>query len=157
VNDWSWSLGTLIGFPLGIFAALIGAVLVWVCIRWWKRERGASYGDGPLAIVGIVVGSLMVAGALIGTGVGMWPYSAEYHQWRTTTGTVQAVGSRLLGDGTGTTQRFVVTLAGIGQRSCDDTRCAEVKVGDRLTLSCKRAWQYSGTPGYDCNYLDDER
>jgi hypothetical protein len=148
-----WSLGTLVGLPaaiLGTAALIVGAYFAW---RWAKRTRGDKYGEHGVALTFLVLAVAGVVAAVAGIAWGMWPYKAEYHQWRTETGTVTAVDSRFVGQDRSTTQRFVVTLDGVRQRSCDDTRCAQVKPGDALTLSCKRAWQYAGTHGYDCNFV----
>lgn len=155
-----WSLGVLIGLPAAGVVALICLAVAVLC---FLGARGAN--DGPYGDRGFLLGS--GAGAVVAllavvvlTGWLEWPWSADYHRWHTTTGTVTSVSSRLLASDQqngGTTQRFVVELAGVGERSCDDTRCSLVKVGDRLTLSCKRAWQYAGEHGYDCAYVGVRR
>lgn len=38
-----------------------------------------------------------------------------------------------------------------------DTRAAGIKPGDRLSIACVKRWQWSGTHGYDCNFVDLER
>ncbi|WP_159540834.1 hypothetical protein [Aeromicrobium sp. 9AM] len=87
---------------------------------------------------------------------GFYPYSAEYHQWRTVSGDVTDVNSRILSTGKSSiNQRFVVEIDGQAY-GCDDTRCASVKVGDVLTISCKREWQYAGVDGYGCNFVSNE-
>lgn len=153
-----WSLGVLVGLPLAALAAL--ACLLAACFLFYLWRSTGDYSDRGLFAGGFFGAVVALVATVIFTGWSMWPWVGEYHRWHTTSGTVTAISSRLIGSDTkggGTTQRFVVTLAGVGQRSCDDTRCAEVKAGDRLTLSCKRAWQYAGTPGYDCNYIEDHR
>jgi hypothetical protein len=158
VNDYRWSLGTLIWLPIGGALLLICIGLaVWLFFVWrrlrqshetWERnDAGPALGLSALA----VVCALTLIG---GTAWGMWPYSAEYHQWRTESGTVQQIDSRLLAGQDGPTERYVVTYEDGRQRSCDDTRCAQVGEGDVLTLSCKRAWQWAGSHGYDCNFLE---
>jgi hypothetical protein len=152
--DYRWSLGTLIWLP-------ICALLVFACVvglryarRWLAREKiktGPSYdryvGEARVFMIALAV---VLAGLVGFTAIGMWPYKAEYHQWRDTVGTVETIDSRLL---SGATERFVVTFDDGRQRSCDDTRCAQVAEGDHLALACKRAWQWAGTHGYDCNYV----
>lgn len=151
-GDTSWSLGTLLGLPaFAIIIVLLLAGGVWtllVCVH-----RADSYDVGLFRMLGI--GSL-VAAVLVAViaAWGFYPYHAEYHQWTVTSGTVTEVNSRLIGkDGGGSTQRFVVNIKGVGDRGCDDTRCATVKVGDVLTLTCKREWQFAGTDGYGCNFV----
>jgi hypothetical protein len=153
------SLGVLIGLPVASLLVLAGLACLIAGIRLrvkrglWTTENFDVPAWG-VAATGIVV----VVATLVVTGFTMWPWTAEYHEWQTVSGTITGVNSRLLASGTeggGSTQRFVVQFAGDGrQYSCDDTRCALLHKGDQLTLSCKRAWQYTGTPGYDCNYID---
>jgi hypothetical protein len=154
--DYRWSLGTLIGLPLLILLAVACVVAAIIFGRKARKMKGDNDYDAPLMFwIGVAcwVGLICTIG---GTLWGMYPYSAEYHQWQTTQGTVEKVGSRFLSsdtEGGGSTQRFAVTFTDGRQRSCDDTRCSQIEVGDILTLSCKRAWQFTGTPGYDCNYV----
>lgn len=152
-----WSLGTLIGLPVAGLLALVCLVVAGLCVYGWRTERGSDREFMGWSALG-ALGCLLVV--LASTAFAYWPFQAEYHRWHVTTGRVAAISSRLLASDTqggGTTQRFVVELAGVGERSCDDTRCATVKVGDQLTLSCKRAWQYAGTHGYDCAFVEVRR
>ena len=152
MDDYRWSLGTLIWLPI---AALL--VIGLVAVGAWLlhvRSTLSDYDRTPAAwlAAAALFTALLTAG---GTALGMWPYSAEYHQWRETSGTVAEIDSRILsGANGGPTERFVVTFDDGSQRSCDDTRCAQVEEGDELTIACKRLWQWAGTHGYDCNYID---
>lgn len=150
-----WSLGTLIAFPACVIVTIALVVAGFVFRSRMLNEpedkflndrglfRGLSWGAFGLALV---VG-ILTAGS-------MYPYNADYHKWENQSGTVAKVSARFLGDGDkGTTQRFVVKFTDGRERSCDDTRCSLVEVGDRLTLSCKRHWQYAGEDGWDCNYI----
>lgn len=143
----SWSLGVLIGIPVLIVLALIFVAAI------LAARRSSDY-DAPFMFYGGILGLVVViAGGLIG----FFPYSSQYHRWHTTSGVVQEVSSRFLGSGdNGTTQKFVVRINGrdSGEYGCNDTRCALVKKGDRLTLSCKRTWQFSGRDGWDCNFVE---
>lgn len=160
------SLGTIVGLPIAGFLVLafIAAFVLGTILRLQHFAGGGKKMDAHgymnstflstrmFRIAG-VVGLIVTLAITVGT---YFPFSSEYHEWQTIRGTVEQVGSRLLasGDGSGSTQRFVVQFRGdSGQYSCDDTRCALVKVNDTLTISCKRAWQFTGTPGYDCNYV----
>lgn len=40
------------------------------------------------------------------------------------------------------------------QYGCIDTRCAGIEVGDDLSLSCIRKWEWAATGGYDCRFVD---
>lgn len=138
--------GMIVWLPVAcvLVTALIVAAVITVRVAYRDDDGEFYFIGGLLATV-----ALLVIG---GTAFGMWPYKAEYHQWRTTSGTVAAIDSRVLADGEGMTQRFVVTFTDGRQRACDDTRCATVHTGDFLTLRCKRAYQWGATPGWDCNW-----
>lgn len=154
-----WSLGVLIGLPILGLVLLICLVVFVLGILFWRSERkkkDTAYSEAALG-AWFSVGAFGVALlALIIAGIAYWPWQADYHKWQPTSGTVTDISSRFLGDGKSTTQRFVVTLDGIGQRACDDTRCSLVHKGDVLFLSCKRSYQFAGTAGYDCNYVKNE-
>lgn len=159
MDDSYWSLGVLVGLPVAGLFLLVGVALTVIGIVAGLRDRKRSYSEGWIdsgAIFGVGVGGLIIVATLAITGFTMWPWSAEYHQWRTVSGSVAAVDSRLLsaGDQGGTNQKFAVRFTGSPQEyGCEDTRCALVKPGQHLELSCKREWQYAGTPGYDCAYV----
>lgn len=149
------SLGIIIGLPI---AGLITLACLIAAAVFFSAGRRTDYDPTELYLgaAGCVVGALIVAGI---TGVAMWPWAGEYHSWRTTSGTVARIDSRLIsaGENAGMNQRFVVTFTDNRQRACDDTRCSTVKIGDRLTLKCKRAYQWGSTPGYDCNWVGNQR
>jgi hypothetical protein len=152
MNEASWSLGTLIGLPiwaLFLIACIgLGGMLLWDAAR-------TQY-ESPWLGVGIIVAGLIVTG--LGVGLGFYPYKAEYHQWQTQTGTVEQIDKRILGGSDGSiNERFVVDLGDGKQYGCDDTRCAGVREGDRLTLSCKREWQYAGVDGYGCKFVENRK
>lgn len=154
-GESTWSLGVLIGLPVIALILVIGIVVLALAIRAWRSDDGYASEDGK--IIALITSGILVF-LVIGAAVGFYPYKAEYHQWETTTGRVTDVNSRFIGkDGGGSTQRFVATIEGVGERGCDDTRCATVKVGDVLTLTCKREWQFTGTDGYGCNFVEVKR
>lgn len=140
--ETSWSLGILIGIPACILLILIIMAFVAFCL--FEGEDGIAFG-GVVALI-VALGVMAFA---------FYPYSGEYHQWRGVSGTVESIDKRLIKDGDGMTERFVAQIDG-AEYGCDDTRCAGVKVGDELTLSCKREWQYTGTDGYGCKYVGRE-
>lgn len=154
MGDTYPSLGVLIGLPIAALFTLLSLILIAVGIR--KRIADGEFElDEPAGwLVGIGAGMLVVTLGL--TAVAMWPWSTEYHQWRPVGGTVDVVQSRLIsaGDKGGTDQKFVVRFTSSKQEySCEDTRCALLKPGQHLDLSCKRSWQYAGTSGFDCQYV----
>lgn len=146
----SWSLGVLIGLPL-IIVFLIVLLLV-IGFAFTMTDDGI--GTKPLTLV---IASVLTLITLVGSAWGYYPYSTSYHKWITIHGTVKQISSRFLGNDKSTTQRFVVQFVNGDIRSCDDTRCALVKAGDYLALSCKRHWQFAGTDGWDCNYIRSEK
>lgn len=159
-GDASWSLGTLIGLPMLTLVALIAVVGIYFGARHWRKAAGEKgyvqddYRFEGRLLVGVFSAFLICS--VIATAWGFYPYKAEYHQWRTVSGEVTDVNSRIISTGkSSVNQRFVVELDGKAF-GCDDTRCASVKVGDVLTLSCKREWQYTGVDGYGCNFISNE-
>lgn len=142
-GDSHLSLGTIVGLPLMI----VGAILLSAAVLGFLLAMDLEVG----AIVG---GVLTLVLSVVGIAVGMYPYSGQYHHWQEISGKVTSTNSRFLSVNKGTDQKFVVTFDGSDQQfGCSDTRCAGVQVGDELSLTCKRVWQWFGTPGYDCNFV----
>lgn len=150
----SLSIGILFGVPLISFVLISLAVIAVVARHAQKTSDGYDGDDFSVIKWGAIAVFLLVLGISAGA---YYPWSGEYHEWRTTAGKVETISSRFLGSGKSTTQQFVVLFSDGRERSCDDTRCALVHAGDLLTLSCKRHWQFSGTDGYDCNFVDDKK
>lgn len=92
--------------------------------------------------------ALILVGALLGT---LFPFSAEYHQWRKVHGEVEQVSKRLIGTDSGMAERYVVVVGG-RPYGVDDTRASLVKEGDEITLRCIREWQYQAESGYGCRW-----
>lgn len=155
-DSGSWSLGVLIGIPA--LALGIGAlVALGLLARWWSANRADSIDEGLLKWVGRILLGCAVVTLILGVA-GYYPFGGEYHQFRDVSGTVAKIDSRLIAkSGSGSDTKFVVRFDGSPmQFACDDTRCAQVAEGDALTLSCKRAWQYTGTDGYDCRFVSTD-
>jgi hypothetical protein len=126
---------------IGLTVAIVGAVV-------WRRDGdpGSFWGGCAAVVVTVIV-----------TGVLMWPWQLEYHQWRSVGGTVDAVNPPAWIMTLGSEQRFAVRLQGDGQEySCVDVRCALLKRGDHVEMMCKRKWQYAGTPGDECEFVSSE-
>ena len=151
-----WAGGTLIWLPT--LVVIVGA-LAYAARRLYKYASEGHFDSNDarwLARVALAIAAVFVIVTL--TPAGMYPYKAEYHQWREVSGTVEKIDRRLIGNGDSMEDKFVIRFAYSGGRQfgCDDTRCASVEPGDALTLSCKRAWQYTGTDGYDCRFVSTE-
>jgi hypothetical protein len=155
--EWTGeTIATFIAVPLLILGLAVAAY--WLR-RGEKQQSTKTYGEPGMfkaawmaALIGIVL-------AVVGTWWGMYPWKTEYHQWTPVSGVVDTVDSRLLPAGeTSVEQKFVVSFRGNPQQyGVLDTRAAGVKPGDRLTITCVRRWQWSGTHGYDCNFVSLER
>jgi hypothetical protein len=144
-----WDLGQIIGSV--VLIVLTGGCVVGVKILRFNYENGDDYDN---FLLNTSRGVYALAGALVIVMVLSWfPYEKEYFYWSPTGGEVTSIESRLMADGEGMTENFVVTFAGEDQQyRCDDTRCALVKPGDTLMLNCKRDWQWASTHGYECRF-----
>jgi hypothetical protein len=141
----TWSLGVLIGLPLVILTILLSVALIVYCIQ----------SDAYDAWMGTATGVVVLVCVVIGAAWGFYPYSAEYHKWVPKTGVVKATDKRIVSGGEGKiNEKIVATYENGAQYGCNDTRCASVRKGDTLTLTCKRTWQYTGVDGYDCNFIE---
>lgn len=151
-----WTLGVLIGVPLLALFVLICLVIIVVGLqslttRGYYRERFPGLRTAGITFVVMVV-------VLITALVAYWPLKAEYHQYRSVSGVVAKISSRLIAvgdsDHAGTDQKFVVVLtSGPQQYGVNDTRAALVKPGDEIHLRCKRSYEYgSDNAGYDCKW-----
>lgn len=146
-----YSLGVLIGLPI------VGLILLACVVVLAFAVLAAIFGErqdrGFAAVVAGCAGAV-AAIVLIICLFAYWPWSPSWHKWYDTTGTVQSISSRIISDGDkSVNQRFVVKFTDGRIRSCDDTRCSLLKPHDSLSLSCKRAYQWAGTAGWDCNYV----
>lgn len=157
----TWTLGVKIGLPfaiLGLIGLVVGTVL---CFRWYLRERNDEFytSDRGFALgctlVGIALQLVLIGSCLYA----YFPYSAEYHQYRTVTGTVERISNRLIvnTDSDGNTsggQKFVVIFKGSGgkQYGINDTRASLVRPGDKIAINCIRVFEYGSTDGYDCKW-----
>lgn len=168
------TIATMIVVPL----LLLILVAVFFALRSWASRKEAALPDEPRSSSYVAdytyreaVGEIRaarisswLAPALIAivaavTWWGMYPWKSEYHHWVPKSGTVARVDSRLVSDGDKSMQtKFVVMFSGDDQQyGVLDTRAAGVKTGDRMTVTCVRIWQFSGTDGYDCNFVSLER
>lgn len=148
-----WELGTAIGIPVLIVITIIIALFAWKSYRLPYRD---NYKDMSYWGIGRWVFSILLVILLIGAPLGSFPWSMQYHRYQYKTGTVVDVSSRILGgDSASPSQKFVVRFGPNEEFGCNDTRCALIKVGDIVELSCLRIWQYNGTDGWDCDFVAD--
>lgn len=138
------SLGLLLGLPAGLLITL--AALAWSA--WWWR-RGDHFDGRFLVGSGLAVAVV----ALILTAICMWPWKWEYHAWKPVTGKAERISKRLVPAGDkGMQERFVVVIDG-RRYGVDDTRASLLRVGDTVSLSCKREYQWgSSDHGYGCRW-----
>lgn len=149
---------TLASITGGTIAGLvtIGLVLL-LCLGGAALGALAIYDREPAAGAGWIIGSLAVALLCLG---GWWwgmafTTSSDYHAWNVKEGTVEKVSKRLVSNGDkGMSERFVVVMDG-QPYGIDDTRASLVKVGDQVSLRCKKDYQW-GVPreahGWACRW-----
>lgn len=146
------SIGYVVGTSVAGLVVLFCLLVVAGGVYLKKTE-----GEG----LGIASGGLF--GALAVTA--LWvllafpPFDMDYHRYDTEKGTVESIDKRLVSDGeSGMSEKYVVRFEGRSdQLGCLDTRCADVKKGDSLELTCVKVWQWYGTPGHDCEFVSTDK
>ncbi|MFD5245034.1 hypothetical protein ACFWIW_10845 [Amycolatopsis sp. NPDC058340] len=169
----SGAIATMILVPL----ALAALVAIFVMLRRYAAQQtlkaaemdatreawtlGGKHAreDATFAVRLSWLAPVVTAAVLALTWWGMYPWKHEYHHWTPVAGVVETVDSRLVAAGENTMQdKFVVKFTGNDQQyGVLDTRAAGLKPGDRLTITCVRIWQWTGSHGYDCNFISLER
>lgn len=140
----SLSPGSYVAIGLLVFAAIILALSVGSIVVGGPDSEGRVFGA-----LGVVVTIVMVAGTI----AAMWPLSGDFHHYYRVTGTVSEVSSRLIGNDSGVSQRFVVRLKESGEPfAIDDSRAAFLKTGDQVDLRCKREFEFNSRPGFACKW-----
>lgn len=149
------TIATFIVVPIILGTTLAAAGLFFYA---WRQLRTRDHEDTPWALASWVL-AVVIAAATVGlTWWGMYPWRAEYHQWTPKAGIVDTVDSRLVPESQTVQQKFVVAFVGDPQQyGVTDTRAAGMRAGDRLTITCVRRWQWSGSDGFDCNFVALER
>lgn len=148
-GEYVWSLGTLIWLP--VLVVIVAALVV--AAVWLHRHSWDELDRAPARLVkwSCVATAVIIMG-VTASPAGMWPYDKEYHAWWTVHGTVTSVDKRLISDSdNGISERYVLGVAG-QPFGVDDTRAATARVGDTVTLSCKREWQYAASSGWACRW-----
>lgn len=141
-------MGSLIGLPIAALIVLICLVTIWIGTLGIRDhdEFGWSF----------VIGGALVALITVGvTGALMWPWKHDYHFWVDKGGVVEQVSKRLVPAGEKSMQEKYVFVIDGRPYGVLDTRAALVKVGDRVDIACKRAFEW-GVPqsanGWDCKW-----
>lgn len=129
---------------------LVGIALLVAVVAGLIGALSKSCGAMVTAVVALVI----AIGLALLTGM-PWPFDAAYHQYERVEGPVQTIDSRLMAEGEGMEERFIISFEGTGNDyRCDDSRCASVKPGDTLVLNCLRKWEFRASDGYQCNFVD---
>ena len=156
-----WDTGWMIWMIILVSLAAICWLTAIGTGLWWllRARKDTSYDSISGVVCLIAIGSAVVIG-ILGTVIG-FPFSGQYHRFVPKSGTVAKIGFRFLASdqqGGGTTQKYVITFADGRSYGCLDTRCANVAVGDHLTLMCERSFQFNvAYPGWDCNWGVDRK
>lgn len=138
--------GTIIGVV--VLAVLLLACLGGLIYALFAAREGRWFGV-----------ALAVLCALVCIGAWWWgmafTLSGDYHAWNVKEGRVEAISKRLVPAGDKSMQeRFVLKIDG-EPYGVDDTRAALAKVGDEVSLRCKKDWQW-GIPreahGWGCRW-----
>ena len=140
-HDGKFLLSVTIGLPVLVLGAIILAVAIVAIFRYDGTDRVEKWMIGTLPILALL-------GLVIGSAFGYWPYRGDYHRLQPATGTVATIDTRFLA----ASQYVVITYdTGLIVR-CDDSRCATVKVGDRLRLLCTKEFEYGAVNGWGCKW-----
>jgi hypothetical protein len=147
-----WNIGWLIGMYILIFLQLIGVVVFAGAIGGYLIGDKNNPDRGSITVpAAFISGTWIIIVGIIGTVVA-FPFSGAYHRYVPISGTIsQTVQSRFLSDGSGSTQNYLVVINN-RQYRCDDTRCAGLVKGTKLTLMCEKSFQFNATSGWVCNW-----
>lgn len=126
----------------------------------WNDQNPPSAGaykvdksDLGLAFIPAGVGLLI---AVI-VGFAMYPFQAEYHQYRTVQGQVDQVrGEKLNGTDSGDMYISYVFEINGKQYVCEEARCSTIEQGDTAKLRCKPSYHWSGAPTNRCSFVSRE-
>lgn len=138
--------GTLLAnVTVGIPAIILSIALLLVGAYVWHRyaeDAGEFWSLGWVPVIGVL--ALVIAPLF-----GYYPYDADYHRLQPVSGVVADVKTRTMDT------YYVITYREGAVVRCDDSRCANVKVGDTLNLLCTKEHQW-GSPkeadGWGCRW-----
>jgi hypothetical protein len=137
----SWSIGFIIGVPIAVLLLLFFLA----GIKWGGDSEG-RFGAGVLAVA--CVAWLFLPWGLFVTG------GTDYHKFKPKSGEVAEIGHRQVSKGKGMEEKFVIRFKdGAQEYGVSDTRAGLVKVGDIVTIKCKRSYQFASESGYDCRWV----
>lgn len=143
------TVATIVVAPTLLVLSVLLAVFLF---RKWRRSNDDI--DRPMFLGCWIACAVGAVATVVCTWWGMFPWKYEYHHWVPISGVVETIDSRLVAmEG-----KFVVKFEGDDQQyGVLDTRAAGVRTGDQVTITCVRRWQWSGTHGYDCNFVSLEK
>lgn len=149
-----WSLGVLIGTPIAIVLFLAFSGLAIYTLHLYRGEvakrKTQRYATTTWGLPSIVFAVCALITVVI-YAASMWPYHSEFHQWRSVTGTVQQISSRMVSSDKSMSQRYVVVIDG-EPFAVDDTRASLLHKGDKVSLKCKKEYQFQAVSGWACNW-----
>lgn len=121
----------------------------------WIKGQKRKNRKTALIAVGVTLGVWAILAGI--TACALYPFEAAYHRWAPVSGTVAEAGAYLVGADDKFHQVAVITLEGVaGELRCEDSRCALLEPGDRVTLRCVKDWSYAATDGRQCSWISRE-
>lgn len=152
----AWTLGTLIGMPIGVIVFIGAVVAAYASIRANKRAmiahdnhkdrqwRGEYDGLGWSMVIWSCIATSVIAFVI--TAAGMFPYDQDFHRLRPISGTVESIDIKEW------SSQYAITFKEGATVRCDDTRCATIKVGDHINLVCTKEYVYGAVAGWGCKW-----
>lgn len=151
------SIGYIVGTSVAAVLTVAAVVAAFRLAAWRRRELASNnpYGEAGLARGFTILAVAAAVAVVVGwVGIAWPPLDMDYHRYSTVTGTVTSVEKRLVSDGEGMSEKYVVQLEGDTQQyGCLDTRCSAIKENEDVELSCLRVWAWYGSDGFDCEYI----
>ncbi|MFE9328359.1 hypothetical protein ACIHDR_46805 [Nocardia sp. NPDC052278] len=157
-----YSIEVYTWIPLVTLIIVALAVACGFAIFGFVRELRSDYfvkETGLMAFFAIMLAAAVVLATM--KMIVVWgPFDGEHHQWRPVRGQITQIDA-LGGHHDSATESktsesmvFVVTFTGSDQAyPCRDARCAALRVGDDLELTCKTTRHTSGADERDCDFI----